>query len=1141
MSTKRRNLAIAVLALTLGAAFPAAPAVAAARGPVAPSIHPTGSAPVRDRKHSWASVIVSPRPGADLHGRSVHVIVSRRSAARSLTIRLGGRGVKAEFHARGRREVATLSIGRTRGLRFGRNTIRIRSSDGRGRRAYASTSFFLLRRSPTLLRKVSARAVAGGARVGVALGRPGISLGITVNGRRALRYVRARNAFLSLDADDGIRPGVNRIKVEATDRAGGIFAVRDVRLVRAKDRPVAGAGPARKVGVRRAARLDAAASIGPYGDRLRYRWRIVSAPRRSRARLTHADRARPLLRPDRPGHYLLEVRVAKAPAGRAGASRVASASSIAAETGGEPFQAESTDLTTVTATIAAQPIGAAIDTIMEVEGKLGVQLATIAAGGGFTPVSDAEDALQLVAYDRETLERKQSLSFENSPSGAAGLLAAVKELTSADLVVISKPDPTITSGESSAAAATIDEALAEIGAEPVPTAISTGADTCGGSGQCSTFSAIGVPGIPIGQGDVDPGLASPPGSGIRNGDLHGDLQESLHDEEFVFVNRERVPFDTGESGTDLAKVTVGGTVYESAPLPGGGFFVVVLDAGSLQELQPAATYSLATPPPGPGVGDLAEMHAELHRWAGDPAALVIVRSIGTVVRQSGAWDSVAADLQELGGSRFYFDALHASDGSTYFAQVGPGGNGDAGLSPWTQIATKDRNGTGRLSGMLARNPSSQLYPAESAPPGTPVQGTLPGLLSLPPKPWPLREEPTTRTALECVAAKLKISYPIEHNYYTNDNIEWSAEKSTLENATLTSIRGADPKFGCESISEAVFETVRHQLEEEWADLPVVENLIKNLKSPFNGPAGQNADLGSVASAVDEDVEPDADTFEYQALALLSDISWIASAVAPEGEAALNLVSGGLSLVSELDTNPDGSNALSSVTIAADEFGPTLQNEYLQAVLGLEQEQAVILSNWEMLKIAAENAGPDAESAIADWAWGPTDAKKADWGLAESSRRLDFETLFPTRYALYRAQQGTGRLDPEDVETYTCLYPPRNPPTFEVPHLEKVQPFLHTPRYGGVAPRVSGSGQVEQWVYAGTNGAFLSESASHPTFPSETTLQQMFVEPQTVYGSNEPLFRPLQFALEAYANGNDATTITHVALKQPSTTESCKVE
>ena len=299
----------------------------------------------------------------------------------------------------------------------------------------------------------------------------------------------------------------------------------------------------------------------------------------------------------------------------------------------------------LTAPVPAGPIGAPIDTIAFQGGQFGVSV-----GGAFYAIpSKAQDGgtpvLQMLVLDRGSLAKNSNTSFSNSQAGANALLQALQALSAAcpaeptatqcALVVITKPDAT--SGSLGAAAPTVANALTGIGVSLGDATIPSGTSACGQTtGLCSAFSAIGVPGLPSGQGDFNPGLAGVPGSGMRGGDLHGYLQTNSTGATFSFIDRERVPFDTGAPSSNPAKVSVGGASYTSAKLSSPGFFVVVLDAGTLAPLAQGTWVEGADADP--GSGRLIGMNGELFRYVSDPSALVIVRSIGNVGDRSWSGD-----------------------------------------------------------------------------------------------------------------------------------------------------------------------------------------------------------------------------------------------------------------------------------------------------------------------------------------------------------------------------------------------------------------------------------------------------------------------------------------------------------------------
>ena len=1113
----------------------------------------------RPDQRPWASVVLAPSPGSATLGRKLRVRVRSGTGVTSFRATLGSAVVTRAFHRSGRSRLATLRVGATRGLRFGPNTLEIRTRDRRGRRWVEHVRFVMARSVGGLVRRAAAQPTCGtGARISAGLARAGLSLSVSANGDRRLNVgSSSRERSVNIDADNGLRPGVNVVQVRALDRRAGTYQTRRLRVTMPSTTPVAGAGPSRRTSVGRAVSLDAGRSVAAgAAHRLHYHWTIVKAPRGSRARVLRATRAKPLLRPDRPGRYTLRVTVRQ---GRAVARRsggVGRARVLCAANG------PSSDVTMVLATVKGGPIGVPVQTITRENGAFGVQVGVPGAddGGSFYPVTTASDALELVVLDRHTLTGPSPgtvTSYDNNAKQAGMLEAAVKALPTgpdAPLVIITKPDATVSEPSDPDAANSITAALNAIGVASVPATVSTGTAACGGPRQCSSFSAIGIPGIPVGQGHLNPGLAGV-GSGQAQGGLNGYFQKDLtgtmtRPAGYVFTNTERVSFDTGDPTSDPAVVTVGpgnatGTSpYTSTKLGVPGFFVVILDAGSLA-LRKQETFTA-------DAGGLTSMDALLTSVIGDPSALVIVRSIGSVARVSngttvGPWDAVAGDLQGLGGSQFYLDALNGGS-SSHYAQVGPGGQAGTYPSPWTQVSSTEHNVTdpsapqtyiGRLTGLLARNTSAQFYPDESTPPDTPLGGSLPGIISLPSSPWPDRDTAGDQAALTCITANVNpnggLQTPIESNYTNqNDVNNWSGWAAALYTSRLNYQALTSPPANCTGFSSTDLTAVRDQLNREWNAVPAVWAFINNMQKALINSQGNASQITTVANDVNASVQASSQV-TYDQAAILSDMLWVLSTIPVVNGVAdpLNFLAGGLGIVSDLNVGTGGSDQMADVTTFVPQLASTLQSNIQQSIEGLNSVGDMLVSDWTKLQTAAQNAG-NTTNASANWSWQTQDYTDAATGLLVGVRRQTYQTLFGSTYDLYRVTPGDvpRSLLADDVTPYQCV-------TFgaqgDLGELIKIpwQPFSRVQRFGGAAPIVSGEGSFEQWVYAGPDNGFLKTSAATAQLPGESLLANMFT-PWTDDNkvSHPPLFNILQFALETYANATTNTqAVTHILKTQ----------
>jgi hypothetical protein len=880
------------------------------------------------------------------------------------------------------------------------------------------------------------------------------------------------------------------------------------------------------------------------GVRVGYRWTIVRKPRGSHARLVGASGARPSLRPDRPGRYVLQVTTGTLPAA-ATRGRLSLCSRHC-----------TTHRITVTATIAAGPLGVPVETITGQNEQWGVQVGDQSTEGAqFYPAPTQTDALQLVVLDRSTLALDDNESFANDPLGGLDLANAVKGLSSSDLVIITRPDFDNNSplnsdqGTAITAAGFINDALHEIGAPAVPQLAASGQAPLAWnttSGMCSEFSAIGVPGLPAGQGHTSGCQVNTAHSGT---DLQGYFREDLSNESnYTFVDDTRVPFDTGDPTADPAVVTVGSdeagsalakATYTSDNLNGGaGFFVVVLDSGSLAMRDQGTFTDDAT--------GLSNMQFFLTAWVDDPQVTVIVRSIGKVGAPASsdtsavaAWDGIASEMQQLGGSQFYFEALNGGTSAQY-AQVGVG-VASGYPSPTTQVATQQIAASGRLTGLLAYDRANEFYPSESYDPATlndpnqPLAGTLSGILSLPSSAWPDRSTQADQNVLACVARNLpgpRLSMPIESNYQDLNLVNnWSGWASDI--GTQSFYQAMTQDSGCGAFTQADATTVIKQLQTEFNDVATVEALIANLQKPLVDSQGNATQIQAITEAVDDALATSTAQTTVDSKAVASDMLWLVSSL-PGVDAIsgpLNVMAAALGLADDYNNSDSGVNLPDDqIATTGAELGDQLEEQYTTTIHGLGNIGSILVSDWGKLQDAADSAA-NSPGAAADWSFTSDQLSKSANVLLLSTRRTAYETLFPLAYHLYRVSAGDAPGSAQDLASYQCGY-------FQI-HVSSGSsyyytvstwlPFAQVASGGSMPVTVSADGTTEQWAYATADDDFVHSHGSSGQFPSAGLLGQLFSTPQNDPVQTGPLFDPLQFAVETY---NDATTnteaVTHVS-------------
>ena len=263
-----------------------------------------------------SKLIVSPNGDALVTGKSVRVVIRRRSGTRT-QVRIGRRDVTKRFRVSGRQLVGRLS--RRTGLRYGRNPLSVVSRRGGKVEGRHARSFFFLRHNRRFLRvrlrggnparlRIDVR--SGGSRL--ALARRPRTVRVRLNGRLLGRDGGHERLQLGELALGNPRPAVRRQQVAPVHRRAADRPLRiDLAAVPGAPHPAArGGGLDRvtrpKVRVRLGGRHRAAR-----GGRLRYRWTLVKRPRGSRARIRGRTRARPVLVPDREGRYVARVRVSE--------------------------------------------------------------------------------------------------------------------------------------------------------------------------------------------------------------------------------------------------------------------------------------------------------------------------------------------------------------------------------------------------------------------------------------------------------------------------------------------------------------------------------------------------------------------------------------------------------------------------------------------------------------------------------------------------------------------------------------------------------------------------------------------------------------------------------------------------------------
>src|SRR5262249_49608770 len=152
---------------------------------------------------------------------------------------IGQTTVTSAFGANGAARTATLRVGTTRGLRYGTNTLYVRTTGAKGKRRYTQRSFVLARPAVGLIGGATAtRRAQGGAWLWLGLARAGLDVTLIAGGKRTALPGTGRTRTLRLSADEGLRPGSNRLRVRVLDSTRGVYQEKVVLLRLPADAPV---------------------------------------------------------------------------------------------------------------------------------------------------------------------------------------------------------------------------------------------------------------------------------------------------------------------------------------------------------------------------------------------------------------------------------------------------------------------------------------------------------------------------------------------------------------------------------------------------------------------------------------------------------------------------------------------------------------------------------------------------------------------------------------------------------------------------------------------------------------------------------------------------------------------------------------
>jgi hypothetical protein len=913
-------------------------------------------------------------------------------------------------------------------------------------------------------------------------------LEVWLNGHRLDRYftgVRLRRRTAKVGGDDGLRFGINVLRVTAA-RLGGRPVSRTLRFTIPRDRPLAGAGELRPVQAGSRVKLNGRSSQALSHGRLRYRWRIVTKPRESRARLIGGTDARPRLLTDRPGHYLVRLVLTELRGGGRGRY---------------PVSMDDVD-------VAAQ-------TPLPVSGAHVVVNAGHGAGDSVTVAGQsfaygaAQTPVTAIVFDRQTLAFLGQITEPNTAAGGAAVTKMINAPSYPSQPMITSANQTIVilatdTGTGSKLDPSFAAAFSALGA--------TYPD--GGCGACTV---IGIPGA-FGAAYVNPSEVSAGSGSPEAANTHGYLQLDYSGTAYTFVPGQFVAFDTSVNASgqrpsqpgNVNTMRVGPNTFVSAPLSGcgaGGFQLVTVNS---QTLALVANQTLTTNSCNAGNDSTAFGALETAISSRSQHNLLLLQGIGTPESQSPSFftavtiTEIGRLLQQLGGTygRFNSGAMTTGPGYAFV------GNGSAEVEVSN---SSPGNPPVRLTGLLQRDRSSYSWAPSGGPGALFSNATNPAATQLAPiayqapMAWPGAGEPGYESALQWISANvLGVSTysPADSCYAPPDDkpdVRSSYCSNGIINGTIASkLQGTKYPSG-QSFSSTTFSDVKKELlTVEFPEVQRVQDAVPALTGPLTDALSNiSVPVASVQTAINTAIangvknsDPVGSGFDWSALgSIVAGFGW---AVLPEFAGTVaGVVSEAFAAGGALVTADDGSPVLtpSLPGTTVNEYESEIQTDYQDAVSAFGRLEDMILSDPGRLK-AFFNSGITGENA-------PTKAAETT-AIDVAQAQLSWETLLPVAYQS-DLLQFTANNTSSDPTKYTCKYATRLD-IFSV--IKSFAPYEQVSAAGQYEYSDPSTGQSVIAVLAGpgnpTDVPRPPQSAVSPIVPPQSLIGPLFQAPPSGY-------------------------------------------
>ena len=1013
--------------------------------------------------------VVSPSPSGLVTSGRLAVVLRSRAPRRAILVRLNGRDITGGLIAAGGGYRVSSSLGGP--LHLGDNLITV-STNWSGRFDFDTAQFVLARRVSGLVsvQRLLVNGSAAPVTVSVRVAR-GAILRVSVNGHdESSAFTRDGDKLVGLlGAGDGLRHGSNRLLLTAYTSSSR--SARETTISRrfdiSRSTPIASAGGDRTVLAGESVSLRGAQSLLGAGDTGRsFAWRLVRAPRGSKAKLLGSARVSPWFVPDLPGTYRIRMTLTTKASRSAGRQTVGAAAR------------RSTDTVTVTAQ-TNQPYGIPLES----NGPGGAILVDGVAQPDTTRDTPLDSGISYAIIDRTTGTPTASGQFQATAAGLTQLLGVAQRHSDGTSLLVFN-----WAGALRDHRPLLAQIVNLVGAGALP-----GSDQFASNDRPG--SVIGVPGAPAGSGFFNhrdlPNLPGP-------GDMSGYLRLNGVTELFDFVFTSFVPVDTAPPSLTTATrstITVGGTDYSvDHPANASGFQLVTLDPKSLALITNRAYVTNSTYHTGlPTVGQLA---SDLQSAADQPERpLVILQSYGQPKSASSDWDRAGLAIQKLGGTRQVFADLNQPwaggvGGDPTAGRLGGyafiGRTGGAG--PPAEVSYPLDGLPARLAGLLMLTRTADYEPMLVSPVAAdgraPVNEELVRIANQAPTPFPMLAPDTSRA--EAQAAENYLGGPavmkvclademcdVRETYYTKYNSAWQTIATALQDART------ECQLPHEGFTPAVCEQVRSQLFDEVQAGNRVRHYLgpQGLQQPF-GAAGLPAlaNLGEISEQIQDAVNPQPQS--STASTVLTVISYVVQVGALAGPQTAALASGlgaAFMLGGYLMKPGNSPNLIGpAVRTAAAKLGVELANRYQTAGDQLDGLGQILVSDYGKLMAVAGKVDADPNWIIRT----PGAAREQ---LIRAAKRTISEALIPVAYpVLY----DLGRVPHLNAGHWRCIY------GFLSERVKYL--FDRNPNGGQVVQRFPGG--WEPVMAVGAVHATGSQGAARIPTPPATVVDPLFAPP-----------------------------------------------